>query len=107
MIRTLALALFLMFSAGAFAQAAPAPTPPTPAATKPRAVDMIACRDGTMAMIAMKDRICSHHGGVGPPAAEASPEGATAKCKDGTYSFSQHRSGTCSRHGGVANWLGP
>jgi len=94
MIRRLALALALTFSAGAFAQ------------------------DATHAPIASpaNDSQLVEHGSyvnssgqvVHSPAHSISggvPAGATAKCRDGTYSFSQHHSGTCSHHGGVANWL--
>jgi len=129
MIRSIVLALALTFSAGAFAQAAtpaspadanppmempknpmPAetaspPTAPASAATTHYPVDMVSCRDGTMAQVPMKEKTCATHGGVGPPSAAAVPTGATAKCKDGTYTFSHHHSRACSHHGGVADWL--
>lgn len=46
----------------------PSPTP-APAATTPHPVDMVSCRDGTMAQLPVKQGTCSHHGGVGTPAA--------------------------------------
>jgi len=56
-------------------------------------------------MAAMRQRICATHGGVGPPPAEAAPQGATAKCNDGTYSISKTKADTCSDHNGVDRWL--
>jgi hypothetical protein len=105
MTRTLILALALVCNACAFAQTAPVATTATPASPRPHAVDMTSCRDGTKVMIAVRDRFCASHGGVGPPAATVAPKGATAKCGDGSYSLSQDHQAACSNHGGVAAWL--
>ncbi|HTA64868.1 MAG TPA: hypothetical protein VK753_05135 [Xanthomonadaceae bacterium] len=68
MLRILVLSLALVSSAAAFAQNTTVPTNPAPVAKPRHAVDMVSCRDGTKAMAAMRERICSTHGGVGPPA---------------------------------------
>ena len=100
MMRPVLLVLAIALSACTFAEDAPIQTP-APAAATHYPVDMVSCRDGTMAQLPVKQGTCSLHGGVGP----AAPAGSTALCKDGTYSLSKVRRNTCIGHKGVARWL--
>jgi hypothetical protein len=68
MTRAILLSIILALSSTALAQPATAQATAAAPATKPYPVDTISCRDGTMAILPMKQGTCAQHGGVGAAA---------------------------------------